>query len=98
MYFRYVSDVIIEAPFTVSVQLLKQFDIDAVCRGVSSIDHPENDSYAIPKAMSKFRLVDSESTMTRHTIIKRIVANRLYDIVPTQIVCTLDNLINFLQQ
>ena len=72
-----MSDVIIEAPYRVSAQLLKQFDIDAVCRGVVSLDPLENDSYAIPKAMSKFKLVDSGSTMTRHTIVKRIVANRL---------------------
>ncbi|KAL5019288.1 hypothetical protein ScPMuIL_005010 [Solemya velum] len=77
---RYVSEVVIGAPYTVSDNLMNHFKIDIVCHGQTSIMSDVNgeDPYAIPKEQGKFKLLDSGNLLTTKTIIERIINHRLH--------------------
>ncbi|VVC40311.1 Rossmann-like alpha/beta/alpha sandwich fold,Cytidyltransferase-like domain [Cinara cedri] len=76
---KYVSEVVIGAPYSVTADLMKHFHVDVVCHGKTPVkmDVNNQDPYAIPKAMNKFVTVDSENNMTTEKIVERIIINRL---------------------
>lgn len=76
---RYVSEVVIGAPYSVSESLINHFKVDVVCHGTTPVmsDVDGSDPYATPKKMGKFVQVDSGNILTTHLIIERIIKNRL---------------------
>lgn len=76
--FQYVSEVVIGAPYSVTADLMRHFHVDVVCHGKTPVKMDVNgeDPYALPKAMNKFVIVDSENTMTTEKIVERIIINR----------------------
>lgn len=59
--FKYVSEVVIGAPYTVTKDLMNHFKVDVVCHGQTELplENGTQDPYAIPKTMGKFISVDS---------------------------------------
>lgn len=76
---RYVDEVIIGAPFSVTKDVLeKLYTVTAVVHGKQSV-HLENerDPYEIPKAMGIYHEVETEfSYLTTEIIIDRIISQR----------------------
>ncbi|KAK6632727.1 Ethanolamine-phosphate cytidylyltransferase [Polyplax serrata] len=77
--FKFVSEVVIGAPYSVTRNLMEHFKVDIVCHGNTQIvpDVNGSDPYAIPKQMGKFVQIDSGNDMTTEKIVKRIILNRL---------------------
>lgn len=75
---RYVSEVIIGAPYKVTESMVEQCRCDFVVHGSSPIiaDTDGQDPYEVPKRLGIFRVVESNSPLTTRVIIKRIIANR----------------------
>ena len=78
---RYVDEVIIGAPYTVTQDVLEQvYKVDLVLHGTQDVLPDENgqDPYALPKKLGIYTEVETEfSYMTTETIIERIMKNRL---------------------
>lgn len=76
---KYVSEVVIGAPYSVTADLLDQLKVDLVCHGESEImpDVDESDPYAEPKSRGKFLILDSGNDMTTQRIVERIIEHRL---------------------
>ncbi|XP_048102686.1 ethanolamine-phosphate cytidylyltransferase-like isoform X2 [Alosa alosa] len=76
---RYVSEVVIGAPYTVTKDLLDHFKVDLVCHGKTDVlpDRDGSDPYTVPKRKSIFRTVDSGNILTTDDIVQRIIKNRL---------------------
>ncbi|XP_060027734.1 ethanolamine-phosphate cytidylyltransferase isoform X3 [Erinaceus europaeus] len=76
---RYVSEVVIGAPYSVTVELLDHFKVDMVCHGKTEVvpDKDGSDPYQEPKRRGIFRQVDSGSDLTTDLIVQRIIKNRL---------------------
>lgn len=76
---KYVSEVVIGAPYTVTKDLMEHFDVDIVIHGLTPIMDDENgrDPFSYPKEIRKFLTVDSGSDMTTEKIVDRIIRNRL---------------------
>uniref|UniRef100_H3AF57 ethanolamine-phosphate cytidylyltransferase n=1 Tax=Latimeria chalumnae TaxID=7897 RepID=H3AF57_LATCH len=76
---RYVSEVVIGAPYAVTADLLDYFKIDLFCHGKTEVflDKDGSDPYAEPKRRGIFRVVDSGNDLTTDNIVQRIIKNRL---------------------
>ncbi|XP_077022341.1 ethanolamine-phosphate cytidylyltransferase isoform X5 [Tamandua tetradactyla] len=76
---RYVSEVVIGAPYAVTAELLDHFKVDLVCHGKTEIvpDKDGSDPYQEPKRRGIFCHVDSGSDLTTDLIVQRIIKNRL---------------------
>ncbi|KAL4658163.1 ethanolamine-phosphate cytidylyltransferase [Arapaima gigas] len=76
---RYVSEVVIGAPYAVTQDLLDHFKVDLVCCGRTEVfpDKDGSDPYAEPKKRHIFRTVDSGNSLTTDNIVQRIIKNRL---------------------
>lgn len=76
---KYVSEVVIGAPYEVSKDLMEHFKVDVVCHGQTPImdDVNDKDPYAYPKACGKFQMIDSGNHLTTNDIIERIITHRL---------------------
>lgn len=76
---RYVSEVVIGAPFAVTKDLLDHFKVDLVCHGKTEIypDKDGSDPYAEPRRKAILRTVDSGNSLTTDAIVQRIIKNRL---------------------
>jgi len=76
---RYVNDVIIGAPYSVSSELMNQFKIDIVVHGLTDIivDVDGSDPYLEPKRLGKFKLVDSGNSLSTIDIVDRIISNSM---------------------
>lgn len=76
--FQYVSEVVFGAPYNVTTDLMKHFNVDVVCHGKTPVKMDVNgkDPYAVPKSMNKFVTVDSGNNMTTEKIVDRIITNR----------------------
>ncbi|KAJ9575806.1 hypothetical protein L9F63_007347, partial [Diploptera punctata] len=76
---KYVSEVVIGAPYAVSRELMEHFKVDTVCHGQTPIqpDADGSDPYAEPKSQGKFKSLNSENTMTTEKIVDRIIRHRL---------------------
>uniref|UniRef100_A0AAY4EG51 ethanolamine-phosphate cytidylyltransferase n=1 Tax=Denticeps clupeoides TaxID=299321 RepID=A0AAY4EG51_9TELE len=75
---RYVSEVVIGAPYTVGKDLLDHFKVDLVCHGKTEVfpDKDGSDPYAVPKKRGIFHTVDSGNGLTTDDIVQRIIENR----------------------
>lgn len=75
---RYVNEVVIEAPLTITEELLEHFNITVVCHGKTSVELDENgkDPYALPKALGKYLVVDSGNELSTQAVVDRIVKKR----------------------
>ncbi|BFZ17888.1 hypothetical protein BsWGS_20927 [Bradybaena similaris] len=76
---RYVSEVVIGAPYSVTPDLMEHFKVDLVCHGMTPVmpDVDGTDPYAEPKRLGKFMTIDSKNDLTTQTIIERIIKHRL---------------------
>nr|XP_019939992.1 PREDICTED: ethanolamine-phosphate cytidylyltransferase-like isoform X2 [Paralichthys olivaceus] len=76
---RYVSEVVIGAPYAVGKDLLDHFKVDLVCHGRTDVfpDKDGSDPYAEPKKRGVFRTIDSSNNLTTDDIVQRIIENRL---------------------
>lgn len=59
--FKYVNEVVIGAPYTVTTDLMNHFKVSVVCHGQTDLplENGVHDPYAVPKMMGKFISVDS---------------------------------------
>ncbi|KAL0993469.1 hypothetical protein UPYG_G00108400 [Umbra pygmaea] len=76
---RYVSEVVIGAPYAVTKELLEHFKVDLVCHGKTEV-HPDKDGsdpYAEPMRRGILQTVDSLNSLTTDDIVQRIIKNRL---------------------
>lgn len=73
-----MNEVVIGAPYEVTVDLMEHFNVSVVCHGDTDIPPCENgdDPYAEPKRMGKFMVIDSGNDMTTEKIIGRIISHR----------------------
>uniref|UniRef100_A0A671EDL9 Ethanolamine-phosphate cytidylyltransferase n=1 Tax=Rhinolophus ferrumequinum TaxID=59479 RepID=A0A671EDL9_RHIFE len=76
---RYVSEVVIGAPYSVTAELLDHFKVDLVCHGKTEIvpDKDGSDPYQEPKRRGVFCQIDSGNDLTTDLIVQRIIKNRL---------------------
>ncbi|XP_041077549.1 ethanolamine-phosphate cytidylyltransferase-like isoform X1 [Polyodon spathula] len=76
---RYVSEVVIGAPYAATADLLDHFKVDLVCHGKTEVilDKDNSDPYAEPKRRGIFRVIESGNELTTDTIVERIIKNRL---------------------
>ncbi|KAI3352879.1 hypothetical protein L3Q82_019456 [Scortum barcoo] len=76
---RYVSEVVIGAPYAVGKDLLDHFKVDLVCHGKTEVfpDKDASDPYAEPRKRGIFRTIDSGNNLTTDDIVQRIIENRL---------------------
>ncbi|CAN8008011.1 unnamed protein product [Ixodes pacificus] len=76
---KYVNEVVIGAPYSVSADLMDHFRVHIVCHGMTPImqDVDGSDPYAEPKRMGKFKTLDSGNSLTTHDLVQRIIRNRL---------------------
>lgn len=76
---KYVSEVVIGAPYVVTKDLMDHFKVDVVVHGKTHVMFGENgeDPFEVPKALGRFLTVDSGSDMTTEKIVERIIRNRL---------------------
>ncbi|KAH7288475.1 hypothetical protein KP509_31G027600 [Ceratopteris richardii] len=76
---RYVDEVIIGAPWTITKDMITTFNISLVVHGTvaenSDLLNEEDDPYKAAKELGIFKLIESPMDITTTTIIKRIVAN-----------------------
>ncbi|XP_046359444.1 ethanolamine-phosphate cytidylyltransferase-like isoform X1 [Haliotis rufescens] len=76
---KYVSEVVIGAPYAVTKDLMNHFKVDMVCHGMTPImpDIDGSDPFAEPKRQGKFKLIESGNELTTQMIIERIIKHRL---------------------
>lgn len=76
---KYVSEVVIGAPYTVTKDLMDHFKVDIVIHGTTRVmnDADGRDPFEYPKQIKKFITVDSGNDMTTEKIVDRIIRNRL---------------------
>lgn len=76
---KYVSEVVIGAPYSVTEDLMSHFRVDLVCHGKTPImaDFDGSDPYRVPKYLGKFMSIDSHNKMTTEKIVDRIIRHRL---------------------
>jgi len=76
---RYVNQVIIGAPYTVTKELISQFKVDVVVHGKTRItdDVDGTDPYRYAKQLGIFKELDSESSLTTADIVQRIIRHKL---------------------
>lgn len=76
---KYVSEVVIGAPYVITKELMDHFKVDSVVHGKTRIMPGENgeDPFEVPKKEGKFVIVDSGNDMTTEKIVERIIRNRL---------------------
>eukprot|EP00070_Physeter_catodon_P032327 XP_028339221.1 ethanolamine-phosphate cytidylyltransferase isoform X6 [Physeter catodon] len=76
---RYVSEVVIGAPYSVTAELLDHFKVDLVCHGKTEIvpDKDGSDPYEEPKRRGIFCQIDSGNDLTTDLIVQRIIKNSL---------------------
>uniref|UniRef100_A0A3P8VEP0 ethanolamine-phosphate cytidylyltransferase n=2 Tax=Cynoglossus semilaevis TaxID=244447 RepID=A0A3P8VEP0_CYNSE len=77
---RYVSEVVIGAPYTVDKDLLDHFKVDLVFHGKTEVfpDKDGSDPYTEPKKRGIFWTIDSGNNLTTDDIVQRIIENRLH--------------------
>ncbi|KAF7272411.1 hypothetical protein GWI33_014798 [Rhynchophorus ferrugineus] len=75
---KYVSEVVIGAPYKVTLDLMNHFKVDLVIHGQTPVMNDEDgtDPYEVPKALGKFINIDSGNDMTTDKIVDRIIRNR----------------------
>lgn len=76
---RYVDEVIIGAPWEVTTDMIRTFNIFLVVHGTvaesNSLFSGEPDPYAVPKSMGIFRRLESPKNIITTSVAQRIIAN-----------------------
>lgn len=75
---KFVNEVVIEAPHSITEDLINHFKIDLVCHGKTDMELDENgqDIFKVAKERGKFLIVDSGNIMTTKMVIERIVSRQ----------------------
>ena len=78
---RYVDEVVIGAPYSVTKDVLEKiYKVNVVAHGTNSVllDSDQQDPYKLPKELGIYQTIETQSSgITYNTIIERIVSNRL---------------------
>jgi ethanolamine-phosphate cytidylyltransferase len=77
---KYVSEVVIGAPYTVTADLLEHFNVAVVAHGITNISTDplsKEDPYAEPKRRQIFQEIESGSNLTTDMIVHRIITRRM---------------------
>ncbi|XP_028170980.1 ethanolamine-phosphate cytidylyltransferase isoform X1 [Ostrinia furnacalis] len=76
---KYVHEVVIGAPYDVTVELMDHFRVKLVCHGLTAIAPGASgvDPYKVPKQRGCFKILNSGNTMTTDDIVQRIIRHRL---------------------
>eukprot|EP00026_Physarum_polycephalum_P009916 Phypoly_transcript_10054.p1 GENE.Phypoly_transcript_10054~~Phypoly_transcript_10054.p1 ORF type:complete len:365 (+),score=65.80 Phypoly_transcript_10054:224-1318(+) len=76
---RYVDEVVIGAPFSVTKEMIDQLKINVVVHGDDQVPLGPSgeDPYAIPKSLGIYKEVKATPGLTTSDLIRRIVDNRL---------------------
>ncbi|XP_072947401.1 ethanolamine-phosphate cytidylyltransferase isoform X2 [Epargyreus clarus] len=76
---KYVHEVVIGAPYSVTADLMDHFRVGVVCHGLTPIanDADGSDPYTVPKQRGCFKTLNSGNTMTTEDIVNRIIRHRL---------------------
>ncbi|RWS27199.1 Ethanolamine-phosphate cytidylyltransferase-like protein [Leptotrombidium deliense] len=76
---KYVNEVVIGAPYSVTADLMDHFKINIVCHGRTAypLDSNGSDPYSEPKRRGKYLEVDGGNSLTTIDIVKRIIASRM---------------------
>lgn len=76
---KYVSEVIIGAPYTMTEYMINDLKINYVVQGKTPVkpDEDGNDPYEVPKEKGIFKIIDSGNNLTTDVIIKRIIQHRM---------------------
>jgi len=76
---RYVSEVVIGAPYPVSAEMMDHLQVDFVCHGNTPVmpDIDGSDPYQEPKKRGCFVQIDSKNELTTQMIVERIIKHRL---------------------
>lgn len=74
---KYVSNVVIGAPYIITQNMIDHFKIDFVAHGtVVTPMEMGTDPFALPKQLGKLVMVDSMNDTTTETIVQKIARNR----------------------
>jgi len=76
---KYVSEVVLGAPYSITQELIDHFGVTVVAQGKTPVfEDPgtEMDPYSVPKKLGIFREVHSESTLTTEEIVQRVLDRR----------------------
>merc|ERR1712212_847658 len=75
---RYVSEVVIGAPYTVDDNLMKHFNVDLVVHGSTHVfpNAAGADPYVAARQAEKFKVIITSNSMNTENIIERIIENR----------------------
>lgn len=71
---RYVSEVIVGAPYAVTKEMIELLNIGKVVSGTVGC-HDPNDAYAVPRALGIWSQLKSPSSVTTEDIVQRILDN-----------------------
>ncbi|RWS18405.1 ethanolamine-phosphate cytidylyltransferase-like isoform X3, partial [Leptotrombidium deliense] len=76
---KYVDDVVIGAPYSVTADIMDQLKKDIVCNAgtLYSTDYNASDPYIVPKHRGKYFEVDCGNYLTTSAVVKRIGSSRL---------------------
>ncbi|XP_045464494.1 ethanolamine-phosphate cytidylyltransferase isoform X2 [Harmonia axyridis] len=76
---RYVSEVVIGAPYSVTKDLMDHFKVHMVAHGSTPVapDEDGRDPFLYPKEIGKFKTINSGNSMTTEKIVERIIRNRI---------------------
>lgn len=76
--FQYVDEVVIGAPYSVTLDLINHFRVALVIHGQTVIeaDVDGQDPYEVPKTLNQFKQIDSGNPLSTNDIITRIIDNR----------------------
>ncbi|KAI8426170.1 hypothetical protein MSG28_005111, partial [Choristoneura fumiferana] len=67
---KYVHEVVIGAPYSVTAELMDHFKVQVVCHGATTISRDSDGS-------DPYQILDSGNTMTTEDIVQRIIRHRL---------------------
>ncbi|XP_026325102.1 ethanolamine-phosphate cytidylyltransferase isoform X2 [Hyposmocoma kahamanoa] len=76
---KYVHEVVIGAPYSVTSDLMDHFKVQVVCHGLTPTarDADGTDPYLVPKKRGCFKVLNSGNDMTTEDIVQRIIRHRL---------------------
>ncbi|XP_013146740.1 PREDICTED: ethanolamine-phosphate cytidylyltransferase isoform X1 [Papilio polytes] len=76
---KFVHEVVIGAPYSVTADLMDHFGVQVVCHGLTPIapDADGSDPYKVPKQRACFKTLNSGNSMTTEDIVQRIIRHRL---------------------
>lgn len=73
---RYVNDVLIDAPYEITPEMISSLNITEVVRGETQEDSDEDGRYKCPKDAGIFKVIERPSDFSIGSIIERIQKNQ----------------------